>query len=84
MIGIGLQLRTYRSHKLVRAGKIAGLTPNYLIVEQADGEKCEVPRDPVMDGRYTAKIGDYYIVHDDGYGSISSAMDFLGGYSQVR
>jgi hypothetical protein len=68
---------------MVRAGKIVGLTPNYLIVEQADGDKCEVPRDPVMDGRYAAGIGDYYIVHDDGYASIASAMSFIGGYSRV-
>jgi hypothetical protein len=83
MIGIALRLREYKSHKVVHAGKIVRVTPNYLIVEQADGEKCELPRDPVMDGRYTANIGDYYIVHDDGYASIASAMAFVAGYSQV-
>ena len=83
MIGIALRLCEYKSHKLVRAGRIVGVTPRYLIVEQADGESGEVARDPVIDGRYAARIGDYYIVHDDGYASIASAMAFLGGYSRV-
>ncbi len=63
-------------------GKIGPTETNTeLAIETADGAVESVIPEPKMFARYTPVVGDYYVVYDDGYASISPAKAFEEGYS---
>lgn len=77
----------YQSHKKVWALKIKTVTANStdkrLLV--AFEESGYAPMDLAYDivARYTPVPGDYYMVYDDGYKSISPAKAFEEGYTRL-
>lgn len=82
---VGAQMPRYRCHKEVWALKIAG-------VETAlNGDKrfqfVETGYAPIQVAPFerfaAAKSGDYLVVYDDGYQSISPAKAFEDGYTRI-
>lgn len=78
---MSIEMPRYRSHKQVWALKIASVDGNRLTFA-GDGYAA-VTVDPKMFVRYTPVPGDYYVVYDDGYKSISPARAFEEGYTRV-
>jgi hypothetical protein len=83
------QLPAWQSHKVVRAGRIVaigqvtlqdGKAGRSLGVEGADGNIYEARCDGEMFTRYFPVEGDFYVVYEDGYESISPAQAFTEGY----
>lgn len=75
-------LPLYRSHKLVRAGRIKRKVPGgavQLILE--GGHKVEVDGQYMV--RHNPQVGGYYVVYADGYQSFSPAEAFESGYVRV-
>lgn len=77
----------YKSHKTVRAIKIANL--------HVDGDRIIItPDDPGVEAfsvmaaewvnKPTLHIGGYFVVYRDGYTSWSPASEFEDGYSPIR
>lgn len=87
MEGAAREMPRYQSHKKVWALKIATVTANAvdrrLLVSFADEgfAPMDLASDIVM--RYTPVPGDYYVVYDDGYKSISPAKAFEEGYTRL-
>jgi hypothetical protein len=83
------QMPQYQSHKKVWALKIAtvedhpGDAENVTLVF-ADS-KTYAPRltARAVVSRYMPKAGDYFVVYDDGYESISPAKAFEEGYTRI-
>lgn len=80
-------MKPYVSHKKVVAGRIeaietfgdATLPPNYRFTLE-DGTTHEF--DSTIAAQYTPVVGDYLVVYEDGYRSISPAESFLDGYTE--
>jgi hypothetical protein len=74
-------LQQFQSIKRVLAGEIKEVVPAGCYVQEADGV-TQVLRiyPPNMTARYTPKVGDFWVVYDDGYQSISPREAFLAGY----
>lgn len=74
----------YRSHKIVKAAQITGVCP------KADGETTPVL---LVDGEEfspniaqmaeKASVGDYAVIYEDGYRSVSPKAAFEGGYTAI-
>jgi len=87
------ELASYRSHKVVRAGRILGILPSVtaalnLDVETATGDRASAQASASMcarfqDGGRSLEVGDYYVVYDDGYTSLSPKEAFDGGYGRL-
>lgn len=78
-------LALFRSHKLVRAGQIYEVTPAGCFVLNEDGNTGALRLfQPGMTTRYQPKVGDFWIVYDDGYEAISQREPFLEGYALVE
>ena len=83
-------MRKYKCHKEVSAMKIEYCTFFYNSTEKrydyrlvgGDGNSVEVNREFIE--RHNAAPGNYYVVYDDGYASISPAPAFEAGYSLVK
>lgn len=73
-------LAEYQSIKRVRAGEIKEVVPAGCYVEEANGDSVLRPFEPKMTERYQPQVGDFWIVYDDGYQSISPRAPFLAGY----
>lgn len=79
--GAQREMPKYQSHKQVWALKIEsvhGLTLSFV-----DPGYANINVDPKMFIRYTPVAGDYYVVYDDGYKSISPAKAFEEGYTRI-
>lgn len=76
-------LARWQSHKVVRAGKIVHVADSLLKVEGADGLTYSVTAAANMFARYMPVPGDYYVVYDDGYASISPRQAFEEGYHRL-
>lgn len=77
------QLPKYQSVKTVQAAPIATVSDTVLTlrVKQADGtEFMNVPVVDNMFARYRPVEGDYYVIYEDGYVSISPKAAFERGY----
>lgn len=77
----------YQSHKRVRALEIAAIEngvdgkPRLYFT---DGENFQpMAVDPLLTMRYSPKIGDFFVVYEDGYESLSPRKAFLDGYTRV-
>ena len=75
------EMPRYRSHKQVWALKIKSVD-GFMLVFSEDGY-APIAVDPPMFTRYTPIAGDYYVVYDDGYKSISPAKPFEEGYTRL-
>lgn len=89
MSDIAPKLARWRSHKLVRAARILGFAgadhaSTRMVLELADGETAEVAPASNMFVRYQPVAGDYYVVYDDDYASISPAKAFEEGYDRIE
>lgn len=85
------QLPQYRSHKVVRAGKIVAIKMTgsgsfAKVVLEVPGahELVEVPIEPAYYRKHDPQIGGYYVVYDDGYESWSPKEAFEAGYSRLE
>lgn len=79
-------LAEYRSHKLIRAGKIIKWNirePNTVIVEDYNGEECKIEMPTNAFARGKPNLGDYIVIYSDGYRSWSPAKVFEEGYSRI-
>lgn len=71
----------YQSVKRVLAGEITEVVTAGCYVKEADGVTAILRIYPAnMTARYTPVVGDYWVVYDDGYQSISPKAAFEGGY----
>lgn len=93
------KLPKWQSHKIVHAAKILkvdGTTITLSVPLSANGEVLtrDDPLDengtlltveaaPNMFSRYVPVSGDYYVVYDDGYASISPRQAFEEGYHRL-
>lgn len=80
------QLKLFKCHKVVRAGKISALVvdgDNGLLLIDVDGIKqpFAVPLDFMQ--RHAPEIGGYLVVYEDGYLSFSPADVFEAGYHEL-
>lgn len=79
------ELPRYQSHKQVCALKIAGMTAlreDTLELRFDDGY-ASIVIPAVMVARHFPVIGDYYVIYDDGYASLSPAKAFENGYTRL-
>jgi hypothetical protein len=83
----GRLLPQYRSHKIVSALQIAhiegGANGAPALILFANPAYTPIAADGDMFRRYFPKPGDYYVVYEDGYASISPQAAFETGYTQV-
>lgn len=73
-------LGQYQSIKRVLAGEVTEVVEAGCYVRDLDGTSILRIYDPGMTARYTPVVGDWWVVYDDGYQSISPASAFSGGY----
>ncbi len=74
-------LQTYRCIKTVQAGEIIKVLPGGCYVKEADGATTFLRSyTPNMTARYTPVAGDFWVVYEDGYQSISPRAAFEAGY----
>ena len=81
-------LPRWQSHKVVHAAAISQIKLHNgqitaLVLGGADGSERVVTPAPNMFARYTPVEGDYYVVYDDGYASISPRQAFEIGYHRL-
>ena len=79
-IPVAALLPTWQSHKTVRAQKIREVKEDLIYL---DGPYGPVQAATNMFSRYMPVPGDYYVVYDDGYASISPAKAFEEGYHKL-
>jgi hypothetical protein len=75
------EMPRYKCHKEVSALRIKEVSGNTLSFWEPLFAPIEV--DPKIFSRYTPVPGDYYVVYDDGYKSISPAKPFQEGYTPI-
>lgn len=76
-----IEMPRYQSHKKVWALQIDMVAGTHLTFAEKGYAPIDV--DPKMFIRYTPVRGDYYVVYDDGYKSISPRLVFEEGYSRI-
>ena len=79
------KLPKWQSHKVVRAAKIVKIEADDAMVLDVTHEGKPIAVRPAerMFARYRPVPGDYYVVYEDGYASISPATAFEGGYHKL-
>lgn len=84
------ELAEWRSHKIVRAGKLLPVQPEntgegtvVLPVEDVNGAQCSVVVPENFFARGAPSPGDYVVVYEDGYKSWSPAKAFEEGYTRI-
>jgi len=75
------KLPRYKCHKEVSALKIQEI--NGLTLTFIDPGYPPIDVEPLIFARYYPVPGDYYVVYDDGYASISPAKAFEDGYTKI-
>jgi len=73
-------LEQFQSVKTVRAGRITEVVPSGCYVLEADGTKVLRTFSPGMTARFAPAPGDYWVVYEGGYESLSPRLPFLQGY----
>jgi hypothetical protein len=86
IMGSAMEMPRYQSHKKVWALKIKKVDVGGLHSRMFFEENGYAPTtvETAMFARYTPIRGDYYVVYDDGYKSISPAKAFEEGYTLVE
>ena len=85
------QLANWKSHKIVKAGKVMpvqitadeGEGTSVITIEDGNGAACKVVVPENFFARGTPQTGDYIVIYDDGYKSWSPAKAFEEGYTRV-
>lgn len=84
--GAAAEMPRYKCHKTVHALKIetvdrviGGVRLNF-----ADKGYAPIKPDSSIISRYMPVPGDYYVVYEDGYKSISPAKAFEDGYTRIE
>jgi hypothetical protein len=81
------EMPRYKCHKIVHALKIADkidvLPDGDVRLHVADGGFAPVTVPKAVVSRYFPQPGDYYVVYDDGYKSISPQKAFEEGYTRL-
>lgn len=77
-------MTSWQSIKTVRAGRITEIVPAGCYVETADGGSILRIYPENMLVRYIPVLGDYWVVYEDGYESISPRVPFEAGYIPRR
>jgi hypothetical protein len=80
-------LPRWQSHKIVRAAKIIQVFQDGIMELDVHNPEtglcaCVAPADKMF-ARYRPVEGDYYVVYDDGYASISPRAAFEEGYHKL-
>ena len=73
-------LADYQSIKRVTAGEITEIVAAGCYVKTASGDSVLLHFQPDMTARYQPKVGDFWVVYDDRYQSISPRKPFLAAY----
>ena len=86
--GPAVEMPRYQSHKKVWALKIATInrmTPGKVVLSFRDKGYAPITLDEndSLFARYAPIQGDYYVVYDDGYKSLSPAKAFEEGYTKI-
>jgi hypothetical protein len=80
------QLADWKSHKVVKAGKIIDFSASVafrVVVEDVNGAPCDVDMPDGAWNRGHPNLGDYIVIYDDGYKSWSPAKAFEEGYTRI-
>jgi hypothetical protein len=79
------EMPRYQSHKKVWALQIAAISrrDTKIILQFADSEYAPLPVPYEVVSRYWPKPGDYYLLYEDGYQSISPRKAFEEGYTKL-
>jgi hypothetical protein len=81
------EMPRYVSHKEVWALEIEAVEFGITLVGPklifADKSYEPIDLDPMVMARYTPKPGDYFVVYEDGYQSISPKKAFEKGYTKI-
>lgn len=74
-------MQQFHSIKRVLAGEIMEVVPAGCYVKEADGQ-TQILRiyPPNMTSRHIPAVGDFWVIYDDGYQSVSPRRAFLAGY----
>jgi len=87
MIDVDAEMPRYRCHKIVYALKLTGdfkITPEGdAIADVADGGYAPILLKKDVTKRYFPQPGDYFVVYEDGYQSISPQKAFEDGYTRI-
>lgn len=75
------EMPRYKCHKEVHALRIRSIRGNVLSFWEDWFAPLDV--DPAMFARYVPVPGDYYVVYEDGYRSISPRKAFEDGYARI-
>ena len=73
-------MQQYQSIKRVLAGEIIEVVPAGAYVKDADGTSVLRIFPDGMTARYMPVAGDFWVIYDDGYQSISPRAPFAAGY----
>ena len=73
-------LEQFQSIKRVLAGEITEVVAAGCYVKDKSGDAILRIFVPDMTVRYQPKVGDFWVIYDDGYQSLSPRDAFLGGY----
>lgn len=77
----GKRMPRYRCHKEVFALKIQEVNGNTITFSDPGYPPIEAGSD--LFSRYMPAAGDYYVIYDDGYASISPRKAFEEGYTKI-
>ena len=77
----GVEMPRYKCHKEVWALQIAAFEP--FVLTFIDMSYAPKTINPDVVSRYLPEPGDYYVVSDDGYASISPKKAFEEGYTRI-
>ena len=77
-------LQQYQSIKRVLAGEITEVVEAGAYVREADGTSVLRVFPENFTARYQPQVGDFWVVYDDGYQSVSPRAPFLAGYVPVN
>lgn len=79
-------LPDYRSHKIVKAGEIVNMASKgdgYILTLRVDDVQQDVAIDRDWYNRFHPEIGQFFVVYEDGYSSVSPSAAFRGGYTRL-
>jgi hypothetical protein len=80
-----VSLEKFQSVKIVSAGEITQVVAGVGCYVQTDILRTDILLEyqPGMTARYTPVVGDFWVVYEGGYASISPRETFLAGYKPV-
>lgn len=76
------EMQIYQSMKRVRAAEIVAVGAEGCLLDMG-GEREFRAFEPGMTVRYFPRVGDFWVIYDDSYQSISPRAPFLAGYVAI-